>query len=269
VQAYYHRDLNGIEQVDGPDLTIDKGKQTQPGFDSHVWPLFFAHGIVATVQHELRADDLPTTYDPDDFEVRGRLPFRGRTCTIVRTMAMPGMGQIFDEFWIDLNQRSAIYRHVYFSGSNPWFRTDVDGKQTDFGWWPNQWTLTRTSNGRVRRIHRLRVESFEPNPAVADGDFTLEAKPGMKVVVAESTPPSGKGLNPVFPATTTYLISASGSWQEVSARGYTTLDGRVLPPHRGQAWIWWTVLATAGATALVYYILRRRGKTTAMQSTGQ
>jgi hypothetical protein len=255
LQAYYHRDLNGIQQEDGPDLTIDKGEQLHPGFDTHVWPLFFGHGIVATVQRELRGDDLPTTYDSEDFEMRGQLPFRGRTCTVVRTMAMPGMGHIFDEFWIDLNQKSAIYRHVYFTGSNPWMRTDIDWKQTDFGWWPDQWTQTWTDNGRVKRIHRLRIESFEPNLAVSDADFKLEAKPGMKVVVAESSPPPGKGLNLEFPATTTYVISPSGSWQEVSGRGYTTLDGRVLPPERSRAWIWWAVTL---ASATLTYILWRR-----------
>ena len=79
-------------------------------------------------------------------------------------------------------------------------------------------------------------------------------------LVAESGPPPGKGFNPVFPATTTYLISPSGSWQQLSARGYTTLDGKVLPPQRGQAGLWWTAVAAAGATALMYYVLQHRVK---------
>jgi hypothetical protein len=165
----------------------------------------------------------------------------------------------YTELWIDSSQKSAVHRHVNFAGSNPWTRTDVDWKQTQFGWWPDKWTVTWSGDGQVWRMERLRIESFEPNPAVADADFTLEAKPGMRVVVADSPPP-GPGMSPDLVPTRTYLISPSGSWQEVDAKGYTTLAGEVLPFERDGSWIWWTVAATAAATAtaVVYYLWRRK-----------
>src|SRR5439155_25230628 len=113
--------------------------------------------------------------------------------------------------------------------------------------------------GRVRRIHRLRVQSFEPNPVFDAGDFTLPAKPGMRVVVSEPPPRPGSGLNADLPASKTYLLSASGSCEQVSAKGYTTLDGRLRPPERSRAWLWWTTVAAAvGWTALMYFVLRRK-----------
>jgi hypothetical protein len=178
-------------------------------------------------------------------------------------MPFPAAQPLYAEFWIDLSQKSAIQRHVIYSGSNPWTRTDIDWKQTEFGLWPDKWTLTWSMNGQVWRIQRLRIDSFEPNPAVTDADFTLEAKPGMRVKVADSPPP-GPGLNPDLGPTRTYVISPSGSWQEVDAKGYTTLGGEVLPPEQTQSWIWWAVAAAgAGATALLFYAWRGRRKLTA------
>jgi hypothetical protein len=260
LQGLRHRDLNGIEE-DVPDLDIGTDL-TRAQFDTHVWPVFFAHGMIPTVHQILRPDQLPRTYDPEDFEVRGQLSLGGRTCTVVRTDPVAAMKPIFDELWVDLGRESAICRHLYFGGSEPWTRLDVEWKQTEFGWWPDKWTLTWTPNGQVKRIHRLQVESFEANPAVADSDFTLPAEPGMKVCVAEPVPP-GMGLNPLFPATRTYLVLPSGSWQQVDARGFTTMEGEVLPPRRGWGWVWWTCAAGAGIAAVVYYVFRRRRRAAA------
>jgi hypothetical protein len=259
LQTYYHREENHL-QGDGPDLVIEKGQLHRGGaFDHNLYPVFFAHGIVATVYDtQLQAYDLPTTYDSDNFEVRGRLPFRGRNCSVIRTLSLPMSAAFYDEFWIDTSQISAVYRHVQFSGPEPVIRTDIDWKQTDFGPWPSQWTVAWMMNGRLHRLHRLRVESFEPNPPVTDGDFKLEARPGMKVVVADAPPP-GPGMNPDFVPTKTYVVSASGSWHEIAARGYTALDGKIVPLERSRAWVWCTVAValTTGIALGAYRVLRR------------
>ncbi len=260
-QALYHRAANGLlEEESVPDLAIAKGEQGRMfQFDPNLWPVFFAHGLVPTDDSGVRADKLSLTYDAENLEMRGRQTFNGRTCTVVRTEPEPGMVPCFDEIWIDQSQKGAVYRHVNFAGSNPWNRLDVEWKQTDLGWWPGSWTKTWTANGQVRRIQRLRIESFEPNAEVADSDFTFPVEPGMKVRVA-NLPPAGAGLDPNFAATKTYLISPSGAWEETSAKGFTTLDGKVLPPERGYAWIWWVSAAVVGigAIAFMYYLVRLR-----------
>lgn len=262
-QDYFHRDLNHLDQ-DGPDLSIGKGQLSRGGpFDMHLYPVLFAHGVVITGKDtELRPYELPMSYDPEYFEVRGDgLSFQGRRCMVLRTMPLPNVEPYFDELWIGAGEKSTVQRYVEFSGKSPCNRIDTDWKRTDLGWWPDKWTLTWTVGGKVRRIHRLQVESFEANPRLADGDFTLEAKPGMKVVVADSAAP-GPGLNPDLVPSRTYLISPSGSWREVSAKGYTTKEGRVLPAERNRLWIWWTI-GGAGVVASitwVYLLLRRRWK---------
>jgi hypothetical protein len=182
----------------------------------------------------------------------------GRPCLVVRTEPLAG-GQepLLDEYWVDADRDGAVARYVQFSGSNPWERLDVEWKRTDAGWWPDRWTLTWTVDGKVRRVYKMRVERFEANPAVADRDFTIPAKPGMKVVVHEY-PGLGTGLNPAYPAERTYQVSASGSWEETAAKGFTTLGGEHLPPA-GRAWVWWAVAGAAVVAILdTAWVIRRR-----------
>jgi hypothetical protein len=259
-QGYLHRDINQLGD-DGPDLVIGKSSAHGTWFDPHLWPVLYAHGLVPTVHTHVRLDKMPPSYDADDFEVRGRQTYRGRNYMVVRTHPMAGNPPIHDELWVDLSQRSAIHRHVSFNGTNPWNVHDVEWKQTAFGWWPDQWTLTWTLNGKLQRIYRLKVESFEVNPSVFDGDFTLAAKPGMKVLVSENPPPDS-GLNPYLQASKTYLVLPSGGWQEIDAKGFTTTAGKQLSPKAGQAWIWWTIGASVLAVGIVGFLFRRRHKET-------
>lgn len=252
-----HREANGFGP-DGPDLVIAKGNLSQQQIDAVLWPVFFAHGIVPTVHSPLRPDKLPIAPDPEEFEVRGVQALNGRPCLVVRTEPLAGgQGPSSDEYWVDADRAGAIVRYVQFTGSNPWDRLDVEWKRTDVGWWPDRWALTWTVNGKVRRLYKLRVESFEPNPAVAEGDFAIPVKPGMTVRVHEY-PELGTGLNPLYPADQTYRVSPSGAREEVSAKGFTTLDGEQLPPAE-RHWVWWAVAAAAVIVALVAVrVVRRR-----------
>ncbi len=252
-----HREANGFGS-DGPDLAIAKGSLSQQQVDAVYWPVFFAHGIVPTLHSPLRPDKLPTTPDPEEFEVRGTQALNGRPCLVIRTEPLAGgQGSSTDEYWVDTSRDGAIVRYVQFTGSNPWDRLDVEWTRDDAGWRPDRWSLTWTVNGKVRRVYKLRVERFEANPAVADSDFTISATPGMNVLVHEY-PELGTGLNPAYPAGRTYHVSPSGAWEETSAKGFTTLAGEQLPPT-GRSWVWWAVAAAAVVViAAEAWVIRRR-----------
>ena len=262
LQSLRHKKENRIDD-DLYDLAIGKGN-LGPGaqFPSEIWPIFMAHGIVPTVHSLLFVDKLPLTHDPDDFDIAGRQLLRGRNYLLLRTEPT-GNAPLSDEFWIDPQQKSAIHRHVYFSGSNPWFRFDIFWKNTDYGWWVDHWSETWTKEGSVRRINHLRVETFEANLEVTDADFKLPAEPGMKVIVSEGPPP-GQGLNPFKAATRTYIISPTGSWDEISATGFTTQDGKELPPESNKKWLAWTIGLGISLAALLFYALRPRRKAAAL-----
>jgi hypothetical protein len=257
---YSHRKANQMV-ADVPDLSIGKGNLGPGAFlGSELLPIFFAHGIVPTVHTPLVIDKLTFTHDPDDFYVVGQQLLRRQNCLVVRTERS---GSMSDEFWINSRQKSAIHRHISFSAPFPWTRLDISWKNTAYGWWVDEWSETSYIGGRVSTINRLHVESFEANPDVADSDFKLPAEPGMKVSVCEGPPP-GKGLDPFKGAVTTYVISPSGAWEEISAKGFTTLDGKELPPEGHPRWIAWTIGGGAVIGVLLFYALRRQRKRAAL-----
>lgn len=257
LQHLTHRKANGLEKDGEEDLSISKGS-LGPGaqFGPEVWPIFFAHGIVPTVQSSLLVDKLPLSLDADDFNIAGWQRLRGQNCLLMRTDPLPGTSPISDEFWVNPKQQSAIQRHVYFSGSNPWTLLDISWKNTAYGWWDDQWSETWYEDGHhARRVTRFRVDAFEANLEVSDSDFKLPAEPGMIVKVSEGPPP-GKGLDPFLAASKTYRVSPSGSWDEIAAKGFTTLDGKELPPERGKRWLAWSLAAGLAIVFLLAYVLR-------------
>lgn len=257
LQKYRHRKANRIDE-DLSDLSIGKGNLgPHAGLGNEVWPIFFAHGIVPTVHSPLLVDKWLLSHDPEEFDLAGRQMLRAQNCLLVRTDPVGGSGSLSDEFWIDPGRKSAILRYVYFTGTDPWSRFDISWKDTPHGWWVDRWSEAWSTGGRVQRITRFRVESFEANPIISKGDFTLPAEPGMKVTVGER-PPIGKGLDPTKGALTTYRISPSGAWDEVSAKGFTTTDGKELPPERRRRWIAWTLGGGAATIGVLLFYLRRR-----------
>lgn len=253
-----HREANGFP-TDSADLSLQKGYLYYKQIDSVLAPVFFAHGIVPTAGTLLIPNQLPTTPDPESFSYHGNQTHNSRSCAIVRTEALPAKDPVFDEIWVDNDRDGAVARHVAFAGTNPWNRLDVEWKSGDSGWWPDRWSHTWTSQGQVRRVTKLRVESFEPDCPVVDADFTFPVKPGMKVVVVEYPEP-GSGLDPTRPSEREYKVSDSGRWEELSAKGFTTNEGVELPPEARHAWVWWA--AGIGSCLLLmigtYWIWFRR-----------
>jgi hypothetical protein len=246
----------------GFDLAILKnarsGHEGSQVYD-YYWPVLFAHGIVPTMHHPAYAERLPTSFDPEDFVSLGRRPLGGGVYTVIRTEPLPAASPMLDEYWVDVAKQGAIRRYVYLTNGQPWFRLDIDWRETPAGWWPAKWTYTFTLDGKkVNRVAKLAVESYEYDPPVSDADFTLPAEPGMReVIVAEATPP-GSGLNPSYPARRVYRITESGEWVETEARGPTTLDGIQLPPNRGWGWWPWAGGAAAAAVVGVAWVWRRQ-----------
>ncbi len=261
LQGLHHKKANGINDDRVGDLYIGKGNLGQNAqLGGELCPIFFAHGIVPSTRSPLFVDKWPLTHDFDEFEVAERQILGGQNCLFVQTKPFPGMGTGSSEFWINPAQKSAILRWIcLINGSEPWSRLDISWKNTAYGWWVDKWSETSYVNGHVRRICRLRVESFEANPKIPDSDFTLPAEPGWKVIVSEGPSP-GKGLDPSRAASTTYVISPSGTWKEISAKGFTTSEGKELPPEGHRRGVVWTIGGGVALAVFVFYVLRRRGK---------
>jgi hypothetical protein len=145
---------------------------------------------------------------------------------------------------------------VRYSREKPVLRLDVNYHQVGEEWVAQDWVLTVSPNGQVSRIHRLTVEKFEPDPAAPESVFTIPAKPGM-IVMTMNYPAKGSGLNPAYPANTTYVVQPDGTWRDVNAVGFTTLAGEKLPPERtGPSWWWWAVGAVAVTAVISLAVVR-------------
>jgi hypothetical protein len=246
-QTAFPRELNDLGPKEA-ELSISSGNLRQATVDSLFWPVFAAHGLVATVNRTLRPDQLPLEHDLEEFEVRGAETLAGRNCVVLRSIPLNAPQMLMDEFWVDPDRGAAIIRHVYYSRKNPWYRTDVEHESTAFGWLPKKWTLTWTVGGKVASISRLQVEKTEFNPPVRTEDFTLPIRPGM-IVQGNQYPAPGTGLDPDYPARSHYRVDQGGALETLDQKGFTTAEGKLLPPQPSGRWRWW-----AGGSLLVLAI---------------
>ncbi|MBX9623359.1 MAG: hypothetical protein K2X82_06055 [Gemmataceae bacterium] len=252
-----------VREHGGYDLIIGKRSPTDRGgtyAPNYCRPVLFAHGIAPTVHTPAYLDKLPLNQDPEDWATFGRQPLGGGMYDVFRTEPAASSAGTTDEYWVDPARDGAVRRYVYRVGNRPWFRHDVDWRRTPAGWWPERWTYTFTNDGVTpNHIYTVRVEAYEYDPPVADGDFTVPAEPGMERVRVVEPVPAGGGMNPDLPPYREYRISPSGEWVETKAKGLTTLDGVELPPERWwHRWPWAAGVVVLAAAAVGVRAWRRR-----------
>jgi hypothetical protein len=242
-----------------PDIVILKGPADTCTLDNELLPLLCAHGIVPTVNKPPRLDRLPKRHTAEEFDSRGDVNHAGSRCLLLRTDPAASQPSLVDEFWIDPAKESAVVRHVYFSGKNPFFRFDTVYQNSTHGWVPASWTFAFTA-GHLVEVSRFTVESVEIDPVVMDADFALPI-PAGSIVIVQTYPEAGKGLDPNKPASGTFRVDPAGKWLPLEEEtGFTTGDGVQLAPESpNRRWLWWGSAALVGAfVATVVGLYRRR-----------
>lgn len=241
------------------DLSIVTGHMSRLYLETMFEPVFSGHGLVPTVNSPLVPTGFPPRHDPEFFQHQGNVPRGGRNCVVLRTEPVNSYPGLTDEFWVDATQDYSVVRHVSRSGSNPSSQIDIDYQRTALGSTPKRWTLTSLIGGRVDSIIDLAVTDVEFNVPLSDNDFTIPIRPGMRVDKLKY-PDAGSGLDLEMPAKETYIVEADGTLKQVGASGFTTLEGRQLPPDSRHPWWHWAALAgiCAGALFVGCMYLRRR-----------
>lgn len=245
-----------------PDVCLVKGPLDLMPIDHYVWPVLFAHGVVPTVNKPARPDRLPVEHTADEFELRGEIRHAGNGCIVLRTDPAASTPFLVDEFWIDPAKDSAIARHTYFAGKNPWFQFDITYQNSERGWMPLSWIFAHSKGNKLIEVVHFTVEQLEANPTVTNDDFVLPISPGS-IVQTQNFPEPGKGLDPLKPANGSFRVAADGKWITLEESGFTTAEGMPLPPEpRNQRWVWWTYASLIGiagfAIAVLFYRLRMR-----------
>ncbi len=249
---------NGKEQLGAvPDVAIVKGDLAGQQVGAELWPLFAAHGIIPTARQPLRPDKPPTAFTPEMFHRRGQLSHEGIKCEVLNSEPLDSAPAATDEFWIDAGSDGFIRRHTYYAGRNPFIRLDAKSRLMSGAHVPAEWTCTWTEGNRTRAIHRLKVETFEGNPAVADTDFSVVLKAGAKVE-EHDIPQPGSGLDPIKHGVKTYTIDASGTAGTTTETPQRRLDGSEVPLAGNWRWVLsMTALAFLAVVGVFYFRSKR------------
>jgi hypothetical protein len=223
-----------------PDISLVKGPLDLMPLDSNIWPLLFAHGVVPTVNKPARPDRMPDQHTSEDFDYRGKVGHAGSQCYILKSHPVASTPFLVDEFLIDPDKTSAIVRHVYFAGKNPWFRFDVAYEQSESSWLPKSWTFAHSQANKLVEVTRFTVERLETNPPVTDADFVLPIPPGS-IVKVQNYPQPGLGFDPSKPANGLFRVDEDGKWSVLEETGFERKEARVSLPRRPQnrRWTLW------------------------------
>lgn len=117
----------------------------------------------------------------DVFRWHGESSIEGRKCTVLRTTNARDSGEIFFDYWVDLERESAVVRCVRNANGNL-EQLDVDFQQTPHGWLPARFVRSSSSrDGTLTRHYEFIVRDIIANPQLADALFHVEPEPGMVV----------------------------------------------------------------------------------------
>jgi hypothetical protein len=234
---------------ESPDVTIFAGNLSGYRFENEYLPLFFAHGIVPTIEQQITAGRFNQKLNSSYFHVHGTGVYGGRPCLVLRTETLQLTSKTFDEFWVDQGRQSAVVRYVCFSANRPSSDTIIQYRNTGQNWLPKAWTMTLYNGDRTHWIYRASVEELLLDPGLSDADFDIEIKPGMRV--REARFPDSP--NPLFvpePETKDYV-------QSESLRPTQLMDG---PGMLGWSRWLWVLTGLSAVTGVIGYMVFRRRK---------
>lgn len=241
LNSYTPRDINGIQSTE-PNIFKAKGNLTISAYTGLVWPILEAHGIVPTATRIPRPDKLPLDHECDTFNLRGKVTHEGRNCLSLRTEPLNHGTAIFDDIYMDPLRASAIVRHTYMSGKNPFFRIDATFSEVAGLWMPNGCSYTQYEGEKVSSKINLKVDIREFDIPMSDTDFSFTPMPG-DTVREDTFPEPGQGLSTSLPAMKTSDVQANGQLAIVSETGYVTGIGEQLPPEESyKDWRWLVLL---------------------------
>jgi hypothetical protein len=237
-----------------PDMIIISGNMRGFNFEAPYLPLFFAHGIIRTSEHEIVSGKFKEKPGMDYFHVHGSGVHGGRTCLVLRTETLQMGTSSFDELWVDPGRDSAIVRYIVYSGGKPFSDTVVQYGKTTQSWLPKSWTFTSFTDGKTDYFQNVTVENSEIEPAYSGAEFELEPSPGMLIQEFHNQ----ESPNSLFTSRAEIKSYRAG---ELAAK--IPFIGGI----EGRGWsLWWLIPATALAGLFVWFLwrnakllLRKRG----------
>jgi outer membrane lipoprotein-sorting protein len=163
-----------------PDVVTISGNLRAVPFQSEYLPIFFGHGIIRTMGHEIFAGGFANQPDIANFHIHGNAVHSGRSCVVIRNQALKLSTTSYDEYWVDTGRKSSIVRYVEYSGGKVFNDISIDYKDVRNHWLPARWVFTHYNLGRTSFLDRMTAE-VKIDPDFSDADFKFDASPGMLV----------------------------------------------------------------------------------------
>ncbi len=247
---------NSQPSPNAPDVTITTGNLQKTGLSTDLTPLFLGHGVVfAGGASPLWAGHLKTQPDLDEFSVGGEAVQEGRKCVVLRTEPThTGNGPLNYEMWVDPERESAVVHYAIVVDGKDSSAFDIDYQQTPQGWLPANWKHVLhdgSKQGGILNMVRMRVAEFTADPPVADADFHIEARPGMRVRVFNYKEGSVMQDEDFMPKE--YRVRPDGGWNEIVDGFERQAPGPLAP----SPW-WWTALIPIGFAAVWLWMSWKR-----------
>ncbi len=253
------RQKNPIHGSKQPEFRVVSGNMKFQEFRTDFFPIFFGHGRIYTVFEPILPGKLRNKPDPDYLYVHGTGVQDKRTCLVVRTQTLRSGTTSFDEYWVDVERESAILRYVSYSGNKPSRDITIHYRKSSAGWLPERWRLQIFGGGSLLYSDDMHVEKVDLDPAIDDGDFKMEIKPGMIVEEREDLPTKHPLVNPESKISV-YRAKEGGAREELPdpARRKGDQFHERLPLNKLWGWVWLVLPALAICGFLVWVRRLRR-----------
>lgn len=220
---------------------------TQPEFRYHQpdWPVltmksvpaFVAHGIILPAANMKAIGNVGSSLPVSHFLVHGTGMIKDREYVVLRTIPTPSA--VVFELWVDRSRSGAVARVRRFEGEYLEAATDIEYRETAYGWYPQGWTFIRYGFDKKvpTDILKLTVTEFELNPPLEDSHFRLEPQAGMVIRDDHSK--------------TAYVLGPHGEHLSIE-------DTILRAGQRRASYLLWLGILFAGATAILAALYWRR-----------
>jgi hypothetical protein len=219
-----------------PEMGVVSGNLKNQQFETMIFPIFFGHGRLYILEEGILPGKLRLHQDPNYLYIHGNGVQDGCPCLILRTQVLQLGNRRFDEYWVDTARDSAILRYLAYSDDQPITAIAIQYRELHEGWWPESWHWTEFDRGKTLYFERMRVMKRRLDPPVSDGDFEMNAKPGMTVEVVTNRAIKNPLEMPAFEVSV-YRIDDNGEKVAIPDP-YHRQEDRYSQQFRTKHWLW-------------------------------
>ena len=164
-----------------PDIRVKQASSLDTFFDPNDLPILMSLAIMPKNTRYPSPLDFKLAADKNDFVFTSNATVDGREHTILRTQPASSGGNVFCEYWVDLDRQGVVSRHVLFANDTPKFQCDIKYVEQEGLWLVDEWKCVTLQSQAIERWQEFKVHSRTINPTFSLADFHVEPVAGQIV----------------------------------------------------------------------------------------